>query len=121
MPQLINFKRTHFTCDVIIRDFHLIDYSYGSSIFEGHWAARGGKDYADTAADSKFPVLDRFKFAKRVAAQCIPLDIPAMCLDNKAKYDLNNVPWLKMLGFSVEKFLFKLLDTKKTKRLTYPG
>ena len=48
---LISLKRTTFTCDVIIRDFHLIDYA---------------------------------------------LDIPAMCLDNKAKYDLNNLPWNKM-------------------------
>jgi hypothetical protein len=32
---LISPKQTHFSCDVIIRDFHLLDYAYGKSQFEG--------------------------------------------------------------------------------------
>ncbi|EFX81412.1 hypothetical protein DAPPUDRAFT_317655 [Daphnia pulex] len=46
--------------------------------------------------ENDFVVLDRFQYGKRVAAQCIPLDIPAMCFDNKARYDLNNLPWNKI-------------------------
>jgi hypothetical protein len=99
---LISLKKCHFTCDVIIRDFHLLDYAFGSSVFEGSWAKRIGA--VDSAVDATYNQLDRFLFAKRVAAQCIPLDIPAMCLDNKARFDLDNIPWLKckFMGGSIQ-------------------
>ena len=41
-------------------------------------------------------VLHRFTKGKRVAAQCIPLDIPFMCLNHRARYDLAKMPWNKI-------------------------
>ncbi len=58
----------------------------------------------DTTADALYNQLDGFLYAKRVAAQCIPLDIKAMCLDNKARFDLDNIPWnkCKFMGGSIQ-------------------
>jgi hypothetical protein len=57
-----------------------MDFAYGKSVFEGQWKARTG---FKGNSPSTFNVLDRFPHHKRVAAQCIPLDIPSMCLDNR--------------------------------------
>ena len=54
---LISLKQSHFTSEIIIRDFHLMDFAYGKSIFEGQWKARTGIT-ASTAAE--FNVLERF-------------------------------------------------------------
>ncbi|EFX67030.1 hypothetical protein DAPPUDRAFT_115788 [Daphnia pulex] len=99
---LISLKRQHFTCDVIIRDFHLLDYALGSTIFEGEWVDRTPLNYSSAGISSKI-CLDRFTKAKRVAAQCLPLDIPSMCLDHKARYDLANMPWnkIKFMGGNI--------------------
>lgn len=92
---LISLKRQTFTSGVIIRDFHLLDYALGSSVFEGSWVDRTPISYNATTGVGKI-LLDRFTKGKRVAAQCISLDIPAMCLDHKARFDLENLPWNKM-------------------------
>jgi hypothetical protein len=34
---LISFFKHQFTCDVIIRDFHLLDFSYGDYVCESKW------------------------------------------------------------------------------------
>jgi len=93
---LISLKRHHFTCDVIIRDFHLLDYAFGGTTFEGPWLQRNDVTIDETKGTANFNVLDRFTMGKRVAANAIPLDIPSMCLDNKARFDLANMPWNKM-------------------------
>lgn len=77
---LINLKLKTFTCDVIVRDFHLVDYAYGQSAFEIDWQKR-----PDLTATNTTLNFDRFTHSKRVAAQCIPLDIPSKCLDNALK------------------------------------
>lgn len=99
---LISLKRQHFTCDVIIRDFHLLYYALGSTMFEGEWVDRTPLTYSAAGVSSKV-CLDRFTKAKRVAAQCLPLDIPSMCLDHKARYDLSNLPWnkIKFMGGNI--------------------
>jgi hypothetical protein len=72
-----------------------LDYAFGSSIFEGESVDRTSITY-DATTDVGKIILDWVTKGKRVAAQCIPLDIPAMGLDHKARYDLANLPWNKM-------------------------
>jgi hypothetical protein len=61
-----------------------LDYAFGLSIFEGEWVNRTSITY-DATTDVGKIILDRFTKGKRVAAQCIPLDIPTMWLvDHKA-------------------------------------
>ena len=91
---LISLKQCHFNTGIIIRDFHLMDFAYGKSVFEGQWKARTG---FTANSPSTFNVLDRFTHHNLVAAQCIPsLDIPSICLDNKARYNIDNLPWNKI-------------------------
>lgn len=52
----------------------------------------GKKNPAAAQTDFAYNIIDRFKYSKRVAAQCIPLDIPSMRLDNKAKWEIANMP-----------------------------
>lgn len=92
----ISLKSHHFTCDVIIRDFHLLDYAFDTSTFEGPWLQRNDWTIGETKRIVNFNVLDRFTMNKRVAANAILLNIASMCLDNKARYDLANMPWNKM-------------------------
>jgi hypothetical protein len=72
-----------------------LDYAVGSSIFEGEWVDRTPITYDATTGVEK-NALDQFTKGKRVAAQCILLDILAMYLDHKARYHLANLPWNKM-------------------------
>ena len=54
---LISLKQSHFTSEIIIRDFHLMDYAYGNSIFEGQWKARTG---VTASTPANYNILDRF-------------------------------------------------------------
>jgi hypothetical protein len=49
-PSLISFFKHKFTYDVIIRDFHLLDFSYGDSVCESKGEKRLG--IADTTANA---------------------------------------------------------------------
>lgn len=80
---LIQLKTTTISCDVILRDFNLLDYAFGFSQFESGWKLRTGQ--ATAGADFTFNFVDRFTRYNRVVAQCIPLDIPALCLDQRAR------------------------------------
>lgn len=79
---LISLERHHFTFDVIIRDFHLLDYAFGGTTLEGPWLQKNGITIDEIKGTVNFNVLDRFSMGKRVAAN--PLDKPSMCLDKKS-------------------------------------
>jgi hypothetical protein len=72
-----------------------LDYACGSSVLEGGWVDRTPITYNATSGAGKI-VLHRFTKGKRVAAQCIPLDISFMCLNHRARNDLANMPWKKI-------------------------
>ena len=59
---LTSLKQCHFNSEIIIRDFHLMDYAFGKSIFEGQWKARTALTAITPAT---FNVLDRFTHSTR--------------------------------------------------------
>jgi hypothetical protein len=120
---LISLNSHYFTCDIVIRDFQLLDYAFDASALEGPCLQRNDWTIDETKGIVNFNVLDRFTMGKRVAANAIPLDIASICLDNKARYDSANIPWnkIKFIGgnIAVHKPRNKENQTINQARLAY--
>ena len=88
-----------------MRDFHCLDYAFGGNIFKGDWIKRilTKNEATDRPGWTNYNIYDRFTHGKRVAAQRIPLDIPSLRLDAKARFDLTNLPWsrITLLGGNI--------------------
>jgi hypothetical protein len=65
---LISLKMHNCISEVIIRYFHLLDYSYGFNTIEGDWIKRG--DFSSSLWITTFPILERFEWG--------PLEFPMM-------------------------------------------
>ncbi len=123
----INLKRYPINSQVIIRNFHLLGHNGKSSEFVSGWQKRSTSGIVDTSNPVKFKneICDPYTHSRRIAASAISLDLPAMCLDSRAKQMLNGMPVtrLKFLGGKIafHGMRYKENQVAPAQRLTYTG
>ena len=122
----INLKRYPINSQVIVRNFHLLGHNGKSSEFASGWVKRVITNITEgsgTTITFKNEICDPYTHSRRIAANCIPLDLPSMCLDGRAKQLINNMPItrLKFLGgkMAFQGLRFKENTVVPAQRLAY--